>query len=443
MSEASSPLDATLHFLKSLQRPARLLVAISGGSDSTGLLLALHGALVNSGDHSVTLCAATIDHGLRAGSAEEAVTVSALCTRLGIPHVIKRWNDPKPVTGIAAKAREARYRLLSQAAREFGAGAVLTAHTLEDQAETIAMRAARSDFADTAGLSGMADAVLFDRRTWILRPFLNVRRADIRAFLTAQGQSWIDDPGNIDRRSERVRIRQAMAEDGGACVDGQAAQKRRQLSEQSAAFLRAYATVDGGAVVRIDPEGLAADPDILRHVLAGLIAVVGGRTHGPGRDTLDRLMARLAQQADGRFTAGRTMLERRGGTLYLMRECRGILSLTVPSGEAMLWDGRLRVSNHGNHAFRVEAGIDPARAPDLSYLPGPITRRACRVMPRLTACDTTVLGPATLNPVAQIEVALGPYDHFLTGFDLAFADEIAAVFGRAPYPPPPIQVLLT
>lgn len=443
MSEATPPLQATSNFLKSLYRPARLLVAVSGGSDSTGLLRALHEALGSAGHDGVSLCAATIDHGLRAGSADEALSVSALCARLGIPHVTKRWSGDKPLAGVAAKAREARYRLLSEAAQELGAEAVLTAHTLEDQAETIAMRSARSDIADTAGLSGMADAVLFDRRTWILRPFLNVRRADIRAFLSACGESWIDDPGNIDRRSERVRIRQAIAEDGGAAVDDEPARRRRQLSDKAATFLRTHASVDGAVVVRIDPDGLKADPDILRHALSGLIAVVGGREHGPGRETLDRVMAFLARQADGRITAGRALLERRRGVFYLMREYRGILSLTIPPAETRLWDGRLRITNYGAYALRVEPGIDEANAADLSHLPGAIANRACRVLPRLEAGNPAITGSASPGCEARIEVALGPYDRFLTGFDLAFADEIAVLFGRARYPSPPIQVLLT
>ena len=82
-----------------------------------------------------------------------------------------------------AAAREARYELLTDAAAELTADLIVTAHTLDDQRETLAMRSTRSDSLST----GIADAVLFDRRIWIARPFLSCLRTDIRAYLTERG----------------------------------------------------------------------------------------------------------------------------------------------------------------------------------------------------------------------------------------------------------------
>ncbi|WP_455873763.1 tRNA lysidine(34) synthetase TilS [Rhizobium yanglingense] len=135
-------------------------------------------ALKAEPNSQISLCAATIDHDLRAESADEARHVAALCKSLGIAHVIHVWRDPKPKTGIMVAAREARYELLADAAAELGANLIVTAHTLDDQRETRAMRGARSDNPST----GIADAVLFERRVWIARPFLSCLRADIRAF---------------------------------------------------------------------------------------------------------------------------------------------------------------------------------------------------------------------------------------------------------------------
>lgn len=177
--ETAPPQQAILQFLLSLQSPARILVAISGGSDSTGLLLLLDEAVKAAPHLKMSLCAATVDHALRAGSADEAREVAALCTSLGIPHTNMIWEGDKPKTGIMAAAREARYGLLATAAESFEADLIVTGHTFDDQRETLQMRGMRTEQIST----GIADAVLFNRRFWILRPLLFSSRADIRAFL--------------------------------------------------------------------------------------------------------------------------------------------------------------------------------------------------------------------------------------------------------------------
>ena len=107
MNFVLSPIDAANRFLQSLRKPARLLVAVSGGSDSAGLLIALKQAKAAVGD-GVDLVAATIDHRLRRESADEAIRVGALAAGLGIAHVIRAWEDEKPASGVSAAAREAR-----------------------------------------------------------------------------------------------------------------------------------------------------------------------------------------------------------------------------------------------------------------------------------------------------------------------------------------------
>ncbi|MFP3701794.1 ATP-binding protein, partial [Burkholderia sp. SIMBA_013] len=82
------------------------------------------------------------------------------------------WDGIKPVSGISEASRLARYRLIAEVARKIDADLIATGHTIGDQRETVAMRAARSGGEDNPGLSGMADAVLYDGHHWVMRPFL-------------------------------------------------------------------------------------------------------------------------------------------------------------------------------------------------------------------------------------------------------------------------------
>ncbi|SPZ46921.1 tRNA(Ile)-lysidine synthase [Agrobacterium tumefaciens] len=121
-----APLAAAQFFVGNLQNPAHILVAISGGSDSTGLLLALHEATAGVGKDRLRLSAVTVDHALRAESADEACKVAMLCAELGIPHVTRRWDGAKPASGLSEASRLARYRLIAEVALETGADLVVT-----------------------------------------------------------------------------------------------------------------------------------------------------------------------------------------------------------------------------------------------------------------------------------------------------------------------------
>src|SRR6266852_1557531 len=130
-----------------------LILAISGGPDSTALLVlaARWRASLKAGPK---LLAVTVDHRLRRESAREAKAVGRLARKLGVAHRILRWNSAKPKTGLQAAARQARYGLLAKAARAASAYHVLTAHTRDDQAETVLIRLTRGS--GLAGLGAMA-----------------------------------------------------------------------------------------------------------------------------------------------------------------------------------------------------------------------------------------------------------------------------------------------
>lgn len=183
-----------------------LVLAVSGGSDSTALLYLASRwrARLTSGP---ALVAVTVDHGLRKESASEAKAVARLARKLGIAHRTLRWDEPKPKSGLQDAARQARYRLLAREAARRGARHVVTAHTLDDQAETVLFRLLRGS--GFSGLAAMARETEFAGVT-ILRPLLDIPKTRLVASLRRAGIAFADDPSNRDPRFTRPRLRQIM-----------------------------------------------------------------------------------------------------------------------------------------------------------------------------------------------------------------------------------------
>src|SRR3954466_2707365 len=172
--------EAAALFADHSDEPA-LILAISGGPASTALmwLAARWRARRKRGPK---LIAVTIDHGLRPESAREALTVKRLARKLGIAHRTMAWTGTKPATGIQEAARNARYRLLADAARKSGARHILTAHTLDDQAETVLFRLARGS--GVSGLKGMSGLRRFDAQRpalSLVRPLLSIPKSRLLA----------------------------------------------------------------------------------------------------------------------------------------------------------------------------------------------------------------------------------------------------------------------
>ena len=199
-----------------------VVLAISGGPDSTALLL-LAARWRKSLKAGPKLVAVTVDHGLRREAKREAAAVKKLARSLGVEHRTMRWTGRKPSTGLQQTARNARYGLLAAAAKSAGARHILTAHTLDDQAETVLIRLARGSGVsglaamarlaplpqtarERAGRSSSEDALI------VVRPFLLVPKSRLIKTLRAARIAPADDPSNRDPRFTRVRFRALMPE---------------------------------------------------------------------------------------------------------------------------------------------------------------------------------------------------------------------------------------
>jgi len=181
----------------------RVILAVSGGSDSTALML-LAKRWRATRPRGPELVVATVDHRLRPESADEAAAVEKLARSLGIEHHTLVWSGKKSKTGLQAAARAARYRLLVELAQRLGADAIATAHTRDDQAETILLRLAHG-----SGLAGLAGIRRVSERDGIaiLRPMLDLPKARLVATLKKARVAYAEDPSNLDPRFARVRMR--------------------------------------------------------------------------------------------------------------------------------------------------------------------------------------------------------------------------------------------
>jgi tRNA(Ile)-lysidine synthase len=203
-----SPISATIAkqlFADWASAPA-LILAVSGGPDSVALMW-LAARWRRTLKRGPALTAVTIDHGLRPEAAREARDVKRLATSLDLPHRTLRWTGHKPETGVPAAARDARYALLAKAARAAGASHVLTAHTRDDQAETLLMRMARGS--GLTGLSAMARQTGREGIT-LARPFLHIPKAQLLATLAKAKVDFATDPTNSDSTYTRPRLRALM-----------------------------------------------------------------------------------------------------------------------------------------------------------------------------------------------------------------------------------------
>ena len=272
----------------------RLGLAVSGGPDSLALLLLAHAALPGQVE------AATVDHGLRPESADEAAMVAALCAELGVPH--ETLTVTLAEGNLQAEARAARYAALADWLKRRELAALATAHHADDQAETLLMRLNRAS--GVAGLAGVrARGVVPGTDLPLLRPLLDWGRAELAEVVAAAGRVAADDPSNHADRFDRVRLRKALAEADWLDVPALAA-SAAHLAEADAALDWA-ARREWAERVERSPLGLTYRPQAPRavalRVLARIVTELDGEApRGSAVARLfDALVARQAMSLGG------------------------------------------------------------------------------------------------------------------------------------------------
>ena len=310
--------------------------------------------------------ALTVDHGLRDNSAQEAQQVAAWCAALGVRHETLVWNGDKPISGIQARARDARYRLLAEKCAALEIASILTAHSQTDQAETVLMRLGRG--AGTRGLSAMAAntqiAAGVNSPIRLLRPLLSFPRDRITATTQRFAQDFIDDPSNDDTGFERIRVRQelvkmtqagivseqSLADTAAAC-----ARDRKICDDRVQSLFRetsGHFTAWGGVVLPVERVEALKSEFGFAEMMAALMVAVSGRPYRPRADQAEAAI--LAALRSRSATLSGILLRVKKDTVILMREPAGLLGragvparepIRVPPGKAILFDRRFGIKN--------------------------------------------------------------------------------------------------
>lgn len=193
---------------------ARVVIGVSGGADSTALMLGLD-ELIRHEKLRLTLTVAHLDHGLRSDSPKDAVWVAHLAKSLGHAVVVRKANlkrnTSKPRENLEQAARKARYAFFQKTAATGGSQLVLTAHTLDDQAETVLLRLLRGSAAE--GLSGIRPVREIERGSHVklVRPLLSwVQRSDTEDYCRLRQIVFRVDAMNDDETFARVRVRKQL-----------------------------------------------------------------------------------------------------------------------------------------------------------------------------------------------------------------------------------------
>ena len=334
-----------------------VLLAVSGGADSMAMAHAF-GEWRRRHAPGARLRALVVDHGLRPGSAREAAGVVAALAGLGIDAAVAAVTDPPPRAGIQAWARRQRYRLLVQNAAPDDA-VIATAHHSGDQAETVMMRANRGS--GVAGLAGIARESSIDG-VRLCRPFLDLGVGTLRASLEGSGVATVDDPSNLDRRFERVRIRRGLAESGigpqlcrlsvaaGRLNDALLSGIGASMAGRAGVSPMGYAWIDHGAFA--DLPDTAAET-LLSHFIRAMACV----SRPVGRAGIARLAEALRQRRVA--TLGgcewRSAETAAGGRIVCHAEAERLPPATAWQGGFHLHDGRWQVFAPDGFRGKVEA----------------------------------------------------------------------------------------
>jgi tRNA(Ile)-lysidine synthase len=379
---------------------APLAVGFSGGGDSLALLIL---TLDWARAHGRAVVSLTVDHRLNPASPGWTADAVARAQALGAQARALAWTGPKPAAGLSAAARAARHALLADAARAAGARVLLLGHTADDLAEAALMRAEGSTVSDPRDWSP-SPAWPEGRDVFVLRPLLAAGRAEIRDWLAARGETWLDDPANADPRSARARARAELQQNQALSSRTSAEREDPGPPETprsgSVPDLR-YAS-SGMTEQSVAAGYLTLPRDAPAAEVAAACLCVAGTARPPRGERLQRLVQRIRAGEAFTATLAGARIEAAGEAVSFFREPgearrdggEGNLETPLPVNQTIVWDGRyaLTAAEPGLTVRPLQglaARLPAAQRQALQGLPA----AARPSLPAVTAPDGTISCP--------------------------------------------------
>lgn len=365
-------------------------LAVSGGGDSMAMM---HFAARWTQGRRIMV--ATVDHGLRPESVDEAKQVRLAAEALGMRHETLRWQRDGDAGNLMAAAREARLDLLSEWAARNDLPAIAVAHTSDDQAETLMMRLMRGS--GLHGLAGMAEARKAYGINWI-RPMLGISRQNLRNWLAAHSIEWIDDPSNENRTFDRIRIRKTMAELGldtaALARSADHLREARDALASLAANAAQGATANNGVLHLPRQPYVDAPAEIRRRLLIAGCRWITGAAYPPRRATVLHAMEAVA--AGDRVTLDGALIETAREEIVFRREPAA--AMRGPDSAGPDWDNRWRILGLQQDEYIRAIGYDLLA--DLNWRESGLARDEAAACPAIW-CNRGLISTPTLDKSAE------------------------------------------
>lgn len=332
---------------KDIIKNKKISVAVSGGIDSMSLMLILNLWCKNN---DTDLTAITVDHKLREESTDEALYISNLCEKNDIKHVILTWEGEKPEHNVELLARENRYKLISKYCKENNIDYVFIAHHIQDQAETFLIRLFRGSGID--GLSSMKK-IAENYNLKIIRPFLNVKKEDLKNYLLEKQIKWVEDKSNDDEKYLRNKIRIFLnsfenKDDIIKRIDFAV----NQINDYKI-FVDNYIKKIEKKIFQFNSFGtcilnrhflLQEDENIILKILAQISMVISGNKYKPRLEKLRRLFETIQNGEIIKYTFYGCIFESYNNDIIAYREYNSIKEdVDLLYNKEVIWDNRFKI----------------------------------------------------------------------------------------------------